>query len=200
LKEKIKMIRLALQTETDWSIVVSTNAGQAEHFAAQELQRYIEQICGARMPVVEDTAKGPNIRIGQRIDLNNMMELPEPIQGFDGYSIAITESAITVAGDNPRGVIYGAYDLLERLGCRWYFPTLDPADPEVVPQNPDLMLDTGAWSEAAQVELRWFNGAAFFNEMVEDRQLAEIDWAMKNRYNGVSDHGTAARGDSRGTL
>ena len=35
-----------------------------------------------------------------------------------------------ILGKIPRATLYGVYDLLERLGCRWYY--MDAAD-EIVP-------------------------------------------------------------------
>jgi len=77
------------------------------------------------------------------------------VPGHDGYALAVvqatrkTPARIVIAGDNSRGVIYGVYDLLERLGCRWFYPTEDPADPEVVPRRDILSLPAGSWLRRA---------------------------------------------------
>ena len=34
----------------------------------------------------------------------------------DGFSIRATNGVVTVAGESPRGALYGVYELLERFG------------------------------------------------------------------------------------
>ncbi len=127
----------------------------------------------------------PAIRVGLREDLRDST-LPAPKPGFDGYSIVVARDHITLAGDNQRGALYAAYDLLERAGCRWWQPTLDPKDPEVVPRVSELSFAAGEWSESARVELRLYNGGAFFFWIHAEKVLPSIDWAAKNRYNFVA--------------
>ena len=164
-----KEVRLA----GDWRVYVSPKAGVTERFARHEIRKYVEKMSGVRLADAE--AKGAHtISLGLKKGLGN-----------DGYSIAIAPESIVIEGENPRGVLYGVYDLLERLGCRWYYPTIDPKDPEVVPKDPDLSLSTGKWSESAKIEERtyWVSGLAF---RVMPETLAQLDWAAKNRYNCVS--------------
>ena len=170
--------------KTTWRVYVPSNAGTVERFAADELKRYVKQMSGARLFDTHSSARPNVIRIGLRKDLD-ASDLPEPKKGFDGYSISIAEHSITIAGDNPRGVLYGVYDLLERLGCRWYHPAIDPKDPEVVPKNLDLAIPDGKWSESARIEDRvyWISGLGF---RVLPETVAQLDWAAKNRYNGLS--------------
>jgi len=170
--------------KTTWRVCLPPNAGTEERFAADELKCYVKEMSGARLFDTRSPSRPHTIRVGLRANLDSS-DLPEPKKGFDGYSISITEQAITIAGENPRGVLYGVYDLLERLGCRWYHPAIDPKDPEVVPKNPDLTLPTGKWSESARIEDRvyWISGLAF---QVMPETVAQLDWAAKNRYNGLS--------------
>ena len=88
-------------------------------------------------------------------------------------------------GDNGRGVIYGVYDLLERLGCRWFYPTEDAADPEVVPQQDTLSLPAGSWAVASPMKYRICNGSEWFFEMQAAPALKQLEWAMKARYNAM---------------
>lgn len=176
--------RITTAGKSDWRTYVSENAGPVERFAADELKRYIKEMSGVRLLSAVSSSRPRTICVGLRRDLKDA-DLPEPKPGFDGYGISITEQSITIAGDNPRGVLYGVYDLLERLGCRWYHPAIDPNDPEVVPKNPDLTLPVGQWSESARIEDRvyWISGLAF---EVRPETVAQLDWAAKNRYNGLS--------------
>jgi len=154
-----------------------------ERFAAAELRKYVRQMTG--VAVEETTEPGPRtIHVGLRTDLGDDL-LPPPKPGFDGYSIAVASDRIVLAGENPRGALYAVYDLLERAGCRWWQPTLDPNDPEVVPKLRELEFEEGRWSESGRIELRTYNGSAFFFWIHCDQILPQIDWAAKNRFNFV---------------
>jgi hypothetical protein len=179
-------VNITVDGKSEWRVYVPSSAGPVEQFARDELTRYLETISGAKLAPVQKLAKGPLIQIGLHKDLTPVDGLPRPKKGFDGYSLHIAPTQIVIAGDNALGVVYGVYDLLERLGCRWFQPTLDPKDPEVVPRNRNLSLPSGAFSEAAAVELRIYNGSAFFFDLKPERMLPQLDWAAKNRYNGVS--------------
>lgn len=172
---------------SDWSVFVPESAGPVERFAGDELVRYIERMSGAHLARATGTGIRPALLVGLRsqLDLPDGL-LPPPKAGHDGYSIAVGPDRIVVAGDNPRGALYGVYDLLERLGCRWYYPALDPRDPEVVPRNADASLPCGAWAEAGAVEDRfyWISGLAF--SIVPGHAIPQLDWAAKNRFNGLS--------------
>jgi hypothetical protein len=96
---------------------------------------------------------------------------------------------IVIGGDQPRGLVYGVYDLLERLGCRFTHPRLDPSDPEILPATRDLALPAGRWAVASKVKYRtllWFEWRTAPREKIEttpEELAAQIDWAMKSRYN-----------------
>ena len=77
------------------------------------------------------------------------------------------------------------YDLLERLGCRWFYPTEDPADPEVVPGSNTLSLPAGKWAVASPMKYRICNGSEWFFEMEAAPALKQLEWAMKARYNAM---------------
>jgi hypothetical protein len=180
-----KTVQLTHAGTSDWSIAVPAGAGEVEQFAASELRKYIGLMSGAGFPQTTAPASGKTILVGVRKDLKSAIALPDAKKGFDGYSVAVTPQGIVVAGENARGALYGAYDLLERLGCRWWMPNLDPRDPEVVPRNPDLSLPEGTWAEAGAIEIRLYNGSAFFFEVVPGRVLPQIEWAARNRYNFI---------------
>ena len=173
-----------MRITSDWHII---NRSKGE-FAVGELQKYLRQI-GVDLPIAEGS---PAIIVGLRSDLPNE-SLPPKSSGHDGYAVAVTSDKIVIAGDNERGVIYGVYDLLERLGCRWFYPTQDPEDPEVVPRLDVIQLDEGSWAKASPIPIRICNASAFFFEINRERMKKQLDAAMKARYNGIGwqcDHRT----------
>ncbi|HJN18473.1 MAG TPA: DUF4838 domain-containing protein, partial [Armatimonadota bacterium] len=109
-----------------YHLSLPAGAGPTERLAVDEIGRYVERMTGAKLPVVEEPGPtGAAIAVRARAT-----------EG-EGFSIAARGSQITIEGDGPIGCLYGAYELLERLGCRWVFPG---AQGEVVPRRSRLEL------------------------------------------------------------
>ncbi|MCX7017734.1 MAG: DUF4838 domain-containing protein [Candidatus Sumerlaeota bacterium] len=185
--------RLAVNGSTDWQIFVVKDSPPAVDFAAQELQRYVQQMSAASFRRVEKEEGKPVIVLGLRKTLSrrDRAVLASPAKGRDGYAITVRPAdkgqtaRIVIGADNERGAAYAVYDLLEKLGCRWFYPTEDPYDPEVVPRKRTLVLNAGSWASAAFVKHRICNGSEWFFEIDPVKALKQLDWAMKNRYNAM---------------
>ena len=179
--------------KSDWRIVSASAGSPQVDWAATELQRYARQITGCELPIARRQSRRPAIVLGLREELSpaDRALLPLPATGYDGYAIAVhpavgkTAARIVVAGGNQRGVIYGVYDLLERLGCRWFYPTEDAADPEVVPRQDTISLAAGSWAVASPMKYRICNGSEWFFQMQAAPALKQLEWAMKARYNAM---------------
>ncbi len=176
---------------SSWIIVAPKTNSLGVGFAVSELQRYLKQMSGCKFPSASQQKNKAAFIVGLRSELSESDRalLPTAAQGFDGYSITICAATnkqparIIVAGENGCGLIYGVYDLLERFGCRWFYPTEDANDPEVVPKLKTLSLAAGSWSVASPMRFRICNGSGWFFEMHADEAVKQLDWAMKNRYN-----------------
>jgi len=186
-------VRIAEGHASDWRIVCPPPASPAINWAAKELQKYLGQMSGCKLPIVNRTRGKPAIAIGLRRELSPdyRAALPPPAEGYDGYSVAVvpatrkSPACIVIGGENSRGVIYGVYDVLERLGCRWFYSTQDAADPEVVPQQATLSLPAGSWAVASPMKYRICNGSEWFFEMQTAPALKQLEWAIKARYNAM---------------
>lgn len=128
-------------------IVTGPNPPESVAFAATELQHFIEQISGARLPIEQSAAPGKrNILLGPAaIDYLG----PSALVGVDrdGYRISTDGNTLAIIGIDDRGpntdirslldqkithdvaawnfnrgTLYGVYRLLEHLGMRWYMP------------------------------------------------------------------------------
>ncbi|MFQ5809649.1 MAG: DUF4838 domain-containing protein, partial [Armatimonadota bacterium] len=64
--------------------------------------------------------------------------------GTDGFVLRTVNDRLVIAGGRQRGTMYGVFTLLEKLGCRWWYPgassipsmktvTIPPMDEEQVP-------------------------------------------------------------------
>ena len=106
------------------TILMPSEAGRVVRFAGAELARHLEKITGVTISV-RDIA-GP-VGEGSTVILRLEKELSE-----EAFVRRVGDGRIEIAGGSERGVLYGVYDLLETVGCRWltpgqdYVPRLDP--------------------------------------------------------------------------
>ncbi|MBQ8402715.1 MAG: DUF4838 domain-containing protein [Clostridia bacterium] len=87
------------------------NAPAQTDYAAGELRYYLSLMCGRPCPVTAEPVE--NCVILEQTDC--------PALGEDGFSLIPEENGIRIRG-GKRGIIYGAYELLEMLGCRFFTP------------------------------------------------------------------------------
>ncbi len=181
-------IELIHDHKSDWSIV-SLSTSEEIQFAATELRHYLQQIGGCTLPVKSKAGNAPTIFIGLRKEIPAKFAalLPPTHPGYDGYAFVVSEkpAVIIIAGDNPQGAIYGVYNMLEKLGCRWFYPTQDANDPEVVPSLQVVAFNPLKESMASPIKNRICNGDAWFFDVEYAKAKKQLDWAMKNRYNAI---------------
>jgi hypothetical protein len=132
-------ITLVDHATTGYRIVLPHSAIPAERYAADELQRYVEKISGARLPIVTDAEK-PNAReivLGENSHLGEMgAKIEFDKLGPDGFVLVTDGERLIIAGGRPRGTLNAVYSLLEeKLGVRWFTPTI-----EVVPKKEEIVL------------------------------------------------------------
>ena len=80
-------------------------------YAAKELRYYLDRMTAASFVIAEDdgTGKKPGI----------VLAVTESELGDDGFTLETAGDRLYISG-GVRGVIYGAYELLETLGCRFF--------------------------------------------------------------------------------
>ncbi|MCX6620532.1 MAG: DUF4838 domain-containing protein, partial [Acidobacteria bacterium] len=129
---------LADEAQSPYTICLSRDASPSEQRAAAELRQFIRQMTGAELPIRPDNEQppGPLILLGQ----NRMLERTGAAINFDslgaeGFLLRTAGEHVIIAGGRKRGTMYGAYELLEKLGCRWY-----ARDCSVVPRRTTLHL------------------------------------------------------------
>jgi hypothetical protein len=196
--------RLVADGQPRATIVVSPQAGKAARFAAEELQRYVERITGAKLAIAttDDRVTGPRILVG-RSPATEALRVDIPA-GFthdlkeEGYILKVVGDALVVAGNddgpklkedpkNPlsfpsvyKGTLFAVYDLLERFGCRWYYPG---EFGECVPQARDLgvpLLDVTA-RPAFPVRGFWYGLPAANRNDARLRYDMDL-WMLRNKF------------------
>ncbi len=166
---------------SDYRIVIARTPSAPVRYAAEELQRYLEKISGARLPIVDDTepARAREILVGRSSRLESLgIEIDFAALKLEGYVLRTVGSRLVIAGGEPRGTLYGVYGLLEdRLGCRWFTPDL-----ERVPRTSRLALPRMDVRQVPVLEYR----EMYLWESYDG------NWMARNRLNGAGGRGRLA--------
>ena len=116
-------------------IVTPNDPTPQEQYAATELRKYLNLMTAAGFDIVKEAdIDKDEPRIALAGAASSIGVTPNPNLGEDGFTIKTTGNNIGIAG-NKRGIIYGVYELLEILGCRFFTPLC-----EKVPTLTDLAL------------------------------------------------------------
>ncbi len=83
-------------------------------YAAEVLQRYLERMSGAQLPIVPEVQKAKGTKVVIRVRKGTAK--------LDGFRIRSGRDEVLVEASAPRGCVYGVYALLEEMGCRFYGP------------------------------------------------------------------------------
>jgi hypothetical protein len=150
-------VTLVDQGKSSYTIRLPADAIPAEHRAAEELQTHLEQMSGARLPI-DAGARSPRIVLRH-----------DPALGPETFRLRTSGRDLLISGGRPRGLLYGAYTLLEKLGVRWY-----TSEVRRIPRLPTIRLDPMEETQSPAFEYR----EPFFTEAF-DR-----DWAARNKTNG----------------
>jgi hypothetical protein len=163
---------LRIDLAKDWRIVVTSN-DRVARCAAVELALTFERITRNRPAILQsDERTGPVILLSHG-------------PGGDGFRWRATGDRVEITGDGPGGLLYGMYDFLEALGCRWVEPGRRG---ERLPSGTSLALERNFSRQAPSFKGRCLiiGHAAF---------MADADgwivWAARNRLNTIFLHVTA---------
>jgi len=165
-----------VDTHTRAVIAVPAKPSAGESLAASEIASYVENMSGAKLEIVEtDKPPAGSIVLSRK---------PDGL-GEEGYSISIADGRLYVTGARDRSVLYAAYDLLQRLGCRWLAPKYgfygDKA--EVVPKKDQLVIELdGPIMEQPKLKFRKLYVEEGHSHNSENlRQM--VEWMSKSREN-----------------
>jgi len=153
-----------------WTVACASDHPTAR-LASAELTNFLRRITGLPFsPENGNTSSSPAIRLTHDVD------------GNDGFGWRVMDDGVAIHGHSPRGLLYGVYDFLEALGCRW----LGPGDRgQVLPAGQSFALDTASVEETPALDGRCLilGHYAFVAEAE-----AWVVWAARNRYNTVFIH------------
>lgn len=161
------------------AIALPDDAGPSVKYAAEELRRCIRVMTDVDMPVVSAAGSAPS-GVRRRIVLARTDEF-----GPDGFRLLVTGGDLTISG-GKRGVLYGAYELLETYGgCGWY-----ASWHEVIPRSDSFSVPEGLDdTQKPAFEMRHTSWKDVkFNE----------DFAVRLRFNGHPADGRFNLGEKHG--
>lgn len=125
------------EAEVDWNDEDETDdTACTECFAAVELQHYLRRMTGRETDFVLVDASDPDVGgvepaaqiVVGAVATGRLGVTGESLErlGPEGYRIKSGDwdrlPTLLIAGGGRVGVLYGVYDFLYRLGCRWYAP------------------------------------------------------------------------------
>jgi len=188
------------------TIVVQPDEPKARQ-AAEAIQLYVRKMSGAELPIVVEGAPageepGTLILVGHTAAAERLgVQIPS---GYDasvhddafeeeGYVLKTLGNAIVVGGNNDgpyKGTIYAAYALLERLGCRWYFPG---EWGEIVPKRDTVVVPPLDVVSRPDFPVRWIGLSGWVPCSAEERRLYN-EWAVKVGFNPARMYPTVGDG------
>lgn len=130
-------------------------------FARMELSRYLD--------IMMPHCAQPEITFEIRSDETTTLD------GFHAYAQG---NCIHICATQDRGFLYGAYALLERLGCRFSFSLVGEESIPSLAALPDIE----PFSESPLMEARGLCLYGLSTDSLEDT-LRAIDWMAKQRFN-----------------
>ncbi|MFA7232145.1 MAG: DUF4838 domain-containing protein, partial [Victivallaceae bacterium] len=140
--DETKKLTLTANGQAQCEIIVPDDACAVARFAAKELQSFLEQSSGTKIPLVSKAAENKTeIIIGDN-SLSRAAGIDVKALPRDGFIIKSISNRIYIAGRDDvktepekvlnsgywgllheRGTLFGVYDFLERFaGVRFYFP------------------------------------------------------------------------------
>lgn len=159
--------------------------------AAEELQRYIHAMTGAVLDIrfmspqeAETAYWGGEQLLGLALGEETMrrvgFNVPD-LQAGGFYQMSDGMQLVGVLGNDPDGLMYGVYDLLEQWGVRWYMPG---ELGEQIPQMDTLRVTSLDNAENPDFILRdmWLAHGDRPGTEDEDYEL----WRMRNKMGGVN--------------
>ncbi len=127
--------------ESNYKIVIGMNYSETELFAATEMQNFIFDATGVKLPISLDTGLVLNEE-SQFVSIGNTSlifdvdtDVNYDAMNIDGFILRTKHKSIFINGACDRGTLYGVYDFLERfVGVKFltddytYVPTLEKID------------------------------------------------------------------------
>ena len=157
--------------ESNYRIILSSEASASENTAANDLQYYLWEISGAWLPIINDLeATGPKIFVGYNDKVAQLTGASCPAETDEAYTYQSVGSDIIIYGGSVRGTFYGVCSFLENeLGMRWH-----TWDYTKIPRIESWQFDNLYHSEQPTIAYRYSNYW---------RVNFSFEWSARNKEN-----------------
>lgn len=128
-------ITVVAEGKSDYSIIISQKASHWDSLATAELQKYIEEISGARISIVNDSSPllAKEIVLGKN---KHSKKINTSALHDDGFLIKTVYEKIYLVGIGTKGTLNAVYSFLENyLNCRMY-----SSEVKVIPKQTSIVL------------------------------------------------------------
>lgn len=131
---------LMIHKRTPYEIRIPEGNRRKLRESVRDLAHYLQKISGAEIAIYERPPKADEtltpILIGEYA--RERFGGIEPATSYQqGWRMTVGKSAIGLQGENDESASYAIYELLDRLGCRWF---LSGEMGEVISHTPDIRL------------------------------------------------------------
>ena len=172
---------------SEYRILISDEAQDAEAFAAQELQAFIQESTGANLPIITDDGvpydeQSKLICVGDN-DILRAANLDENYANVtnDSFIIKTVGNLVLIKGGSKRGTLYGAYDFLEKfVGVRFL-----ASDCTYVPDQPAFYIHSLSIREVPAFEQRTY----FMQQVMADPLFAARSRLISLYSSNISEYG-----------
>ncbi len=173
-------IQIVRNGESNYEIVIPSEADSLILHAAEELGKYVLQSSGATLEVTTEEAHDP--------DLNSIKVGFEPSKSeFTPHTITyyLEGDDLYISGGNSLSTLYSVYRFLEQeLGCMWLSP-----DAEVVPETKNIFMDRETdFSYTPEITTRTVHSRLFYEHPVFADKLGVTHEAFPGYVPGAGVH------------
>ena len=185
-------VAIVKEGKSEHVVVTPVDPTPAEALAAAEVAAYVERLSGAKLPV-EAAKPGQRKSIvvrefGHRLSPEIAeQQAAQPPGTPDDFLIYADGESVVITGASGRGLLHGAYRLLDRLGCRFLAPQFAhyEGSAEVVPHAKTLTATDEAFGN------RWISPTFKFRKLYVEEGLSHdeenlrqlVEWMPKVGFN-----------------
>lgn len=155
---------------------------QKARLAAVELQRVIERMTGAKLPIAgeDDPVSGPVVLVGASKKTAALkLDIPAGLTAErreEGYLIHVRGSTLVLAGNDAgpyQGTFFAVSEFLNRQGVRWFMPG---EFGECVPKRTTVEAPDGTFRDKPDFIVRSWNG-----NLAPELRAADDLWRLHNK-------------------
>ena len=104
--------------KSDYKIVIDKDESDKVSFASQELQLFLEESTGVRLPIIDDedveySKDSKYISIGNTV-LTSGVNVPVSDLNYSGYAIKTVGKSVFIKGSSAHGSLQGVYAFLRK--------------------------------------------------------------------------------------